>query len=95
MLGRVPPSGVNRLSRNDLDSFSLSRSDFDCPLLVIGWVIGLSFRFERFLSEAKPSAVDGSLVVTKKQRAARKHVTEPNFRLRRAVPVGTGRRALD
>ncbi|HVB00834.1 MAG TPA: hypothetical protein VNE42_06185 [Acidimicrobiales bacterium] len=52
-------------------------------------------KIERFLSEAEPSAVDGSLVVIKKQRAERKHVTEPNFRLRRAVLVGTGRRALD
>jgi len=51
--------------------------------------------FERLLGEAKPSAGDGSLVVINTQRAARKHVTESQFRTRRAVPVGTGRWELD
>jgi len=52
-------------------------------------------KIERFLSAAKPSAADRSLVVVNKQRPARKRATEPKFRTRRAVLAGTGRRALD
>ena len=52
-------------------------------------------KIERFLSAAKPSEADGSLEVINKQRVARKHATVPKFRTRRAVPVGTGSRALD
>ena len=39
---RVPLSGVNRLSRNDLDSVSLSRSDRECHGRVVGLDFGLS-----------------------------------------------------